>query len=143
MNPSASQPKEIVVVAEDSAPNRAVLTLMLRKMGFETMEFEDGDEAWAAVDRLAAEGGERRLCAVVSDMMMPKMDGLEFLRRVRNDARITDLPFVLLTAVSEKDYIHEARALRVDGYVLKPVTYKRMEAKLREIFPMREFPSVL
>ena len=130
---------ERVIVAEDSAPNRAVLALLLRRMGFEVLEFSDGKGAW---DALQASGAGRApaIAAVLSDLMMPEMDGLELLRRARNDAKLAAVPFVLITAVADKDYVFEAQSLRADGYVMKPVTFARLEAKLREIFPARAFP---
>lgn len=129
---------EFIIVAEDSPPNRTILALLLRKLGFQVIECGDGDVAWRALN----ENKDKRIVAVISDLMMPTMDGLEFLRRVRNDADHQELPFVLVTAVSDKDYIFEAKTLKVSGYILKPVTYNRVIAKLKEIFPDRSFPAL-
>jgi CheY-like chemotaxis protein len=129
---------EYIVVAEDSAPNRTVLVLLLRKLGFKVLECDDGDVAWKAIH----DNRDKSIVAVISDLMMPNMDGLELLRRVRNDAVLKDLPFVLVTAVSDKDYIFEAKNLKVNGYILKPVTYQRVSSKLKELFPDREFPQI-
>jgi response regulator of citrate/malate metabolism len=49
---------------------------------------------------------------------------------------------VFVTAVSEKDYIFEAKELRVNGYILKPVTYKRVASKLAEMFPGKKLPRL-
>ena len=137
--PQVLKPKaEWVVVAEDSAPNRTILLLLLKKLGYLVIECEDGDVAW----RQLRENSDKNIVAVISDLMMPNMDGLELLRRVRNDENFNGLPFVLVTAVSDKDYIQEARALNVNGYILKPVTFKRVFSKLQEVFPNRLFPSL-
>lgn len=133
-----AQADEYIIVAEDSPPNRTVLCLLLRKMGFKVFECEDGDAAW----KVMQENRDKRIVAIVSDLMMPNMDGLELLRRVRNDETYASLPFVLVTAVSDKDYIFEAKNLKVDGYILKPVTYQRVSSKMQEIFPERAFPSL-
>lgn len=135
---SASRIDEYVVVAEDSAPNRTILVLLLRKLGFKVFECEDGDIAW----RVLQENRDKNIVAVLSDLMMPTMDGLELLRRVRNDGVLQKTPFVLITAVSDKDYIFEAKSLNANGYVLKPVTYNRIVAKLSELFPERDFPKM-
>jgi CheY-like chemotaxis protein len=131
---------EYIVVAEDSTPNRTVLVLLLRKLGFKVLECDDGDVAWKAIQA----NSDKKIVAVVSDLMMPNMDGLELLRRVRNDDHLNlkDLPFILVTAVSDKDYIFEAKNLKVNGYILKPVTYQRVSNKLKELFPNREFPQI-
>lgn len=130
--------KETIIVAEDSDPNRQILVLLLRKLGYNVIECRDGDIAWKAMQ----ENRDGNVVAVVSDLMMPNMDGMELLRRTRNDATYKDLPFVLVTAVSDKDYIFEAKSLRVNGYILKPVTYKRVCSKLQELFPHKQFPQL-
>lgn len=129
---------EYIVVAEDSAPNRTILVLLLRKLGFKVFECNDGDVAWKAIE----ENRDKNIVAVISDLMMPTMDGLELLRRVRNDTQFSAMPFVLVTAVSDKDYIFEAKSLKVSGYILKPVTYKRISVKLQELFPAKQFPQI-
>ncbi len=131
-----------VIVAEDSDPNRQVLCLLLRKMGFAVIECRDGQIAWQALQESRVEATKRNVVAVISDLMMPNMDGMEFLRRVRNDLATAKLPFVLVTAVSDKDYIFEAKTLKVDGYILKPVTFKRVTAKMQDLFPNHQFPAV-
>lgn len=130
--------EEIVVVAEDSVPNRTVLALLLKRMGFTVIECGNGEEAWSAIDSNA----HNHIVAVFSDLMMPEVDGLELLRRVRNDKRLKDLRFVFVTAVSDNEYIFEAKNLLVNGYILKPVTYQRVSLKLQELFPGRKFPQL-
>lgn len=137
-SPAAHGQEEYVVVSEDSAPNRTILVLLLRKLGFKVLECEDGDLAWKALESNA----DKNIVAVISDLMMPNMDGLELLRRVRNHDKMKAMPFVLVTAVSDKDYIFEAKNLGVDGYILKPVTYKRVAMKMQELFPAKQFPQI-
>ena len=136
----ADRSQETFIVAEDSDPNRQILCLLLRKLGFAVLEFRDGALAWQALQD-CQENGTVVAC-VVSDLMMPNMDGLQFLRNVRNDERFAALPFVLVTAVSDKDYVFEAKSLNVSGYILKPVTYKRVADKMQALFPQRKFPQI-
>lgn len=133
-----AEKRETVIVAEDSDPNRQILVLLLRKLGFNVIECRDGDIAWKTMNEHRATG----IAAVVSDLMMPNMDGMELLRRTRNDPDFANLPFVLVTAVSDKDYIFEAKNLKVNGYILKPVTYKRVSSKMQELFPDKVFPQL-
>jgi len=138
INETDRKTDEYVVVAEDSPPNRAILVLLLRSLGYKIIECDDGDVAWRAL----CERDGRNIVAVISDLMMPNMDGLELLRRVRNDESFANLPFVLVTAVSDKDYLFEAKSLRVNGYILKPATYRRVAAKMQELFPGKQFPRL-
>jgi CheY-like chemotaxis protein len=137
--PQNSGAEEYIVVAEDSAPNRTVLCLLLKKCGYKVFECADGDLAWKALQ----DNRDKNIVAVISDLMMPNMDGLELLRRIRNDDKgYAELPVVLVTAVSDKDYIFEAKNLKVNGYILKPVSYQRVTVKLQELFPDRIFPTL-
>lgn len=138
MSETAVENNEYILVAEDSPPNRTILVLLLRKMGFKVFECEDGEQAWKTLDA----NRDKKIIAVISDVMMPNMDGMEFLRRTRGDTQYQTMPFVFVTAVSEKDYIFEAKTLLVDGYILKPVTYKRVAAKLQELFPDKKLPQL-
>ncbi len=130
--------KDTIIVAEDSPPNRKILAHLLEKLGFNVCACEHGQEAW---DKLQ-EGKLVNVVAVISDIMMPSMDGINLLRNIRGDERFKNLPVVLVTAVSEKDYIVQAKELSVNGYILKPVTFQRVTTKLKELFPDRIFPRL-
>ncbi|CAN5703497.1 chemotaxis response regulator CheY [soil metagenome] len=129
---------EFVIVAEDSPPNRTILVLLLKKLGFQVIECEDGKLAWQALDK----NRDKNVVAVISDIMMPNMDGMELLRKTRDDEEYSSIPFVFVTAVSEKDYIFEAKNLHANGYILKPVTFQRVAQKMSEIFPNKKLPSL-
>lgn len=128
--------REKIIIAEDSPPNRKILSHLLEKLGFQVIACEHGQEAW---EKLLE---NRDTVAIISDIMMPTMDGIQLLRSVREHAELKDLPVVLVTAVSEKDYIVQARELNVNGYILKPVTFGRVASKLQEMFPQKTFPKL-
>jgi CheY-like chemotaxis protein len=127
-----------VVVAEDSAVNRKVLVTILQKMGFEVLEHENGKAAWESLEK----SPDGTIAAVFSDIMMPEMDGLQFLRQVRASEKLKAMPFVLLTAVSDKESIVQAKALNVSGYLLKPVSYDKVRKKVLEFFPNLNIPAL-
>lgn len=127
----SSDSKELIMVIEDSAPNRKILCHLVEKLGFEVMEFENGRKALSHL----MEKATPRLVAILSDVMMPEMDGISLLQEVRQIDKLKELPFVLVTAVSDKDFIFRAKSLNVSGYILKPVTFQRVESKLREVLP--------
>ncbi len=136
MNQDQSPDMEWIIVAEDSLPNRTILIHLLKKLGYNIIECADGEAAWAAYQQR----GQRQVVAVLSDIMMPHLDGIGLLKNIRSVD--PNLPVVLITAVSEREYIIEARALNVNGYILKPVTFQRVSAKLKELFPERRFPNM-
>jgi two-component system chemotaxis response regulator CheY len=140
-NATESKPgKELIIVAEDSPPNRMILTHLLNKMGFDVIECSDGKVAWETIQQCLQD--KRKISAILSDVMMPELDGMELLRRSKANPELKSVPFILVTAVADKDNIVEAKSLQVEGYILKPVTFPRVSAKLQEIFPQHKFPKV-
>ena len=134
----SEEQKETIVVAEDSPPNRKILVHLLEKLGYEVESCEDGKMAWEKL-----ESGElENVVAVLSDIMMPNMDGLQLLKNVRGKEELKHLPFVLITAVSDREYIMQAKEHNVNGYILKPVTFQRVTSKLKEIFPNKIFDKL-
>src|SRR5258707_574302 len=117
--------QDTIIVAEDSPPNRKILAHLLQKLGFKVLAYENGSLAWTALNS----GEHPQVVAIISDIMMPVMDGLQLLRHVRAQDSTAKLPFVLVTAVAEKHYIAQAKDLQVNGYILKPVTFQRVTAK--------------
>lgn len=127
---------EQIIVAEDSTPNRKILCHLLGKLGYEVVSCENGKVALDAI----TSGQYQRIVAVLSDVMMPEMDGLTLLKSIRASETHKATPVVLITAVSDKDYILQAKTHQVNGYILKPVTFQRVQDKLKELFPKKIFP---
>lgn len=128
---SKSATKEVLVVAEDSVPNRKILVTILQKMGFAVVETSDGAEAWAFLK----EPKDYKVLAIITDMMMPNMSGLELLGHCRSSDVYRDTPILLVTAVSDRDAIVQAKGHNVNGYMLKPIRSEVLFHKLTEFFP--------
>ncbi len=90
-----------ILVVDDNATNRKLLSVLLRHEGHATLEAIDGE------DGLAAARAERPQL-VISDILMPSMDGYEFVRRLRSDPELGDIPVIFYTAHYHE---REARAL--------------------------------
>ena len=90
-----------ILVVDDNATNRKLLSVLLKYEGHETLEADDGEEG------LATARAERPQL-VISDILMPSMDGYEFVRRLRADPQLGDIPVIFYTAHYHE---REARAL--------------------------------
>jgi CheY-like chemotaxis protein len=134
-----SQLAEAILVVEDSVTNRNILVHLLKKLGYAVVEASDGNEA---LKQLEAPPEGAQFVAILSDMMMPNRDGISLLKAVRELDPYKNIPFVIVTAVADKNYIIQAKALNVHGYILKPVTFQRVQNKLQELFPSKVFPKV-
>lgn len=119
-----------ILLVEDN-PDDEALTLRAfakNKIGNPVMVARDGVEA---LDYLFGTGGHagrdlRVMPAVVLlDLKLPRVDGLEVLRRVRANARTALLPVVVLTTSKEQQDIHEAYSLGANSYIRKPVDFER------------------
>ncbi|MEQ1665913.1 MAG: response regulator [Bdellovibrionales bacterium] len=131
-------PLQTIIIAEDSIPNQKILQHLLIKLGYNVIACNNGYEAWKKLN----DPETKDVVAIISDMMMPEEDGITFLKKTRESEKFKELPFVIVTAVSDKGQIVLARQLNVTGYILKPVTFQRVTAKLQEIFPGKKFPKV-
>ena len=132
-NPAAALtklPKHVLIV-DDSPVNRAVLTAFLKKAGVASIDHAgDGGEALAELGAAAA--SDHPYDFVLSDIWMPNMNGLEFVEKLRADARFCKLPCFAVTADTE--FRRDVRTKLFTGVLLKPLTY----AKLVEVFSAQE-----
>ncbi len=101
-----------VLVVDDSLTSRTLERNILARAGYEVLVAVDGEEAWK---RLQESGVD----LVVSDVQMPKVDGLELTRRIRADADMKNLPVVLVTALSGPQDLAEGAAAGADEYIVK------------------------
>ena len=83
----------------------------------------DGEEALDWLPRWAA--GERTPVLILLDLKLPRVSGLEVLRRLKEDDRARAIPVIMLTASSEDRDIDDAYALGVNSYLVKPVDFEK------------------
>jgi two-component system, chemotaxis family, chemotaxis protein CheY len=120
-------PKTKVLVVDDMLTMRKIVSKIVKEIGFtDVVEAADGNDAWTKVQA----GG---IGLIISDWNMPNCTGLEFLKRIRTDAKFKGLPFILVTAEAEKAQVAEAVQAGVDQYVVKPFTKDALVAKLEMV----------
>jgi len=103
-----------VLIAEDDQTAAAICARALSNAGYETSVAVDGR---AALDMLR----EGSFDLVVTDMVMPTMDGLGLVRAMRADSRLTRLPVLFLTSCTEEEMRNKGYRAGCDGYLTKPV----------------------
>ncbi|MCB9494373.1 MAG: response regulator [Desulfobacteraceae bacterium] len=69
----------------------------------------------------------------IMDWNMPKMKGIEVLEHIRNDKKFRDMPVIMITAESNKEIVAEAAESDIDAYILKPLTVKSLENKVKGV----------
>jgi DNA-binding response OmpR family regulator len=120
----------LVLLAEDDEDVRALAELVLRREGYEVAAVADGEAALEAA-------AERTPAVAVLDVSMPRMDGLEAARRLRERPEMHDVPIMLLTArVTEGDR-ERGRAAGVDDQLDKPFSPAVLAARVRTLLERR------
>lgn len=122
-------PDTKILVVDDMLTMRKIISKNLKDLGLcNITEANDGATAWPAVEEAHKGGTPFQL--VLSDWNMPQMSGLDFLKKCRTDDRFKALPFVLITAESEKSQVIEAVQAGVSHYIVKPFTADQLKEKL-------------
>src|SRR5712672_3597274 len=116
---------ERVLIVDDDPVQRRLLDNMVRKLGYEPIVAEGGDAAMAALT--GAEGA--RIDAVVLDLVMPDLDGLGVLAKMRKDG--LGIPIVVQTAHGGIDNVVTAMRAGATDFVVKPVGAERLQVSLR------------
>ncbi|MCI0397854.1 MAG: response regulator transcription factor [Chloroflexi bacterium] len=126
---------EEILVVDDEASVVEVVSLYLRREGFQVRTARDGRQALAAIH-------ERLPALVVLDLMLPKVDGLEIMRRLRDDPA-TNVPVIMLTARSQETDRIYGLELGADDYVVKPFSPAELVARVKTVLRRSRGPAGL
>lgn len=111
---------------EDDSGIRDIELYALNSAGFETRGFEDGLSCWEALKQ-----GRPEL--IILDVMLPEMDGLELLEKIRCSADYSEIPVILVTAKGQEyDRIH-GLDLGADDYIVKPFSVMEMVSRVKAV----------
>ena len=116
----------LVLCADDDEDILALVSLRLRRAGFEVVTAADGD---AAIE-LAR---EHRPALAVLDVMMPKRTGYEVLEALRGDAAMSELKVILLSARVQEGDVARGMDAGADAYLAKPFKAQELVAKVQEL----------
>ncbi|MCC6574634.1 MAG: protein kinase [Planctomycetes bacterium] len=115
---------ERILVADDSRELRTVLSSQLSKLGFDVKVAVDGQDAL----RCALDFQPQ---LIIMDIMMPKLDGLNATRRMREDPRLKHTPIILLSSLGEEGDVMAGIEAGADEYLVKPFRQGELAAKVR------------
>lgn len=117
---------QVILIADDEHHIRCVLSDRLRKQGYTVIEAGDGEEALTLAK-------QHRPAAVVTDLQMPRMTGLEFALSAKSDSVLCETPFILLTARSYLAAPDLLAATNVRAILAKPFSAREVTDKVGEI----------
>ncbi len=133
---AAAKPREHkILVVDDSPEMRALLGDILREE-YHVVFGSDGQEGWEAAQR-------ERPDVIISDVMMPHVDGREFCRRVKEDPATAQIPFVMLSAKAEMTMKIDNLNWGADEYLTKPFDRQELQARVRSLLRLRRLTQDL
>ena len=113
-----------ILVVEDEAINRRMLSRTLERWGHTVIATMDGDGAWALLQK-------EQIHLVLSDWVMPRMTGVELCRRIRAAKFPSYIYFILLTSKAKKDDLIEGLAAGADDFIVKPFDEGELRARIQ------------
>ena len=117
-----------ILVVDDFRTMRRIIRNYLRQLGFNNVEeAEDGD---VALEKL----NEGQFDFVITDWNMPKMTGIDLLKKIRAENNFKNIPVLIITAEAEKENVVQAAQAGVNDYIVKPFTPEVLQAKIEKIF---------
>jgi two-component system chemotaxis response regulator CheY len=121
-----------ILVVDDFSTMRRIVKNLLTEIGFNNiLEADDGNTALPIL-----EGGS--IDFLVTDWNMPGMPGIDLLKAVRSDPKLSSLPVLMVTAEAKREQIMEAAQAGVNGYVVKPFTADTLREKVDKVFERLE-----
>jgi DNA-binding response OmpR family regulator len=118
-----------IAIADDDETIREVVEFNLTKEGWDVVVFEDGDDCWEYLESRANEPPS----LVVLDVMMPELDGISVLERVRNHESLSDLPVLMLTSRNREEDIVQTLEAGANDFVAKPFSEDELVGKVKGI----------
>lgn len=117
-----------ILTVDDASTVRKVIALALQSAGHSVLEAEDGV---AALGLLSLQDAD----VIITDVNMPRMDGLEFTRQLRLQPRFRKTPILLLTTESDPDIKAKGRAAGATGWIVKPFKQEQLIAVVAKVMP--------
>lgn len=118
-------PRKLLVV-DDSKSMRSMVTYTLTTADYSVVEAEDGFKALEAVAR-------EKFDAIIMDVNMPGMSGLELLTKLREDPNCRALPILILSTEADAELKQRARAARATGWIIKPFQPEKLVATMKKV----------
>lgn len=126
----SSAGQKIMLLVDDNADVRYFIKSHFSST-YQILEAKDGLEGWNTALKSIPN-------IIISDVLMPDMDGFEFCRRIRKDERTSHIPILLLTALGSREHEIEGLSLGADDFITKPFDLMVLQTKIENILSVRQ-----
>jgi two-component system chemotaxis response regulator CheY len=117
---------KVIMTVDDSASVRQMVSFTLKQAGYEVVEAEDGQDALDKLDTSPVN-------MLITDLNMPKIDGIELIRKVREKPESRFMPIIMLTTESQDSKKKEGRAAGATGWIVKPFKPEQLLAVIKKV----------
>jgi len=114
------------LIVDDSSVMRKIVERALRQAGLDSLVVHEAGSGTEGLDLLKA----KKVDLILSDINMPSMDGLEFLRQIRAQNLAPGVPVVMITTESSEDHVKQAILAGAQGYIRKPFTAEQVKERV-------------
>ena len=121
----------LIVIAEDSPTQAERLRYILEEAGYKVLHGKNGKEAFSLVKKTPP-------VLLISDIVMPVMDGYELCKKIKTDTNLENIPVMLLTTLSDPSDIIKGLESKADNFITKPYNDKNLLSRVRNIIINRE-----
>ncbi len=128
--------RTIVLYVEDNVDLRRYVYTMLSRSGYRVVTAADGRDGWDKLQDLHPD-------VVVSDVMMPRLDGYDLMKRMRSSDELCTIPIILTTAKSETEERIKGLEHGADDYLAKPINIRELDARIRNLITRRLFQEAV
>ncbi|MFI5251027.1 MAG: response regulator [Bacteroidota bacterium] len=115
-----------ILLVEDETGFSELLANLLRGDGYEVVVANDGQEG---LDKLVSFQPD----AIISDIVMPRVDGLEMFKQVKTSPKTSSIPFLFISGYKDNQIYEKARKIGVFGILQKPIDIDQIERRLKEL----------
>jgi diguanylate cyclase (GGDEF)-like protein len=119
-----------ILIVDDHEDNVELLRARLESWGFETLSAKDGAEALSTIESSLPD-------LVLLDIMMPKIDGIEVARRVKNNPELPFIPIIMQTALDSTENKVEGLEAGADDYITKPIDFPELKARVKSMLRIK------
>ena len=133
--PRETEPARVLIV-DDHEDNVELLRARLEAWGYQADSAADGDEALCKVD-------ENPPDLILLDVMMPKVDGIEVARRVKNNSSLPFIPIIMQTALDTTESKVEGLEAGADDYITKPIDFAELKARVNSMLRIKRLQDAL
>ncbi len=121
-----------ILIAEDDDGHAELVRAHLLEAGIRNpyKRFRDGEELWAYLETSRRDGGAY---LILLDIRMPRMDGVEVLKRIKSDQALSRIPVIMLTTTDDPREVEECYQLGCNCYVTKPIDFAAFAETLNRL----------